>query len=394
MAKKKNKATLYPALKYAINNNPQREYTRDYEEHILPLLKKITHVPDNFNMNRSDFIKSVLSRDFMTAHADDKNYLTDDCKMLYNLTVKNMMPLMHILGYSDDVLAQLKLHDNLQSISVQSEIRDLYVEHLLINDWACNKQVIKPDPVFAKHLIATDKLDIDASNVRLPFTTFFLDLDACNKDNFYGDIYGTYVDVRDTYDDILSITLFILDRQYRVVSSYMSLDKRHPRTIDTSELRDDTSFTTAPLVTDKSDIQINSKRLTTLVFQLLCYMQVREPDMNTSQNTKTYYRKPVSKDNIKDKYSEICEHEIGIRIGKKITNDYNAMQKAKEHQTAHALRKNRKPPVPHFRSAHWAHYWTGKGRTNCELRWIGPTFVCGDYDSSKNSGDVIIHPVE
>ena len=66
---------------------------------------------------------------------------------------------------------------------------------------------------------------------------------------------------------------------------------------------------------------------------------------------------------------------------------------AKETQTAKAVSENRKPPIPHFRAAHWSHYWTGKGRTNCELRWIEPIFVCGDYDSSKNS-DIIIHKID
>lgn len=30
---------------------------------------------------------------------------------------------------------------------------------------------------------------------------------------------------------------------------------------------------------------------------------------------------------------------------------------------------------PHVRRAHWHHYWTGKGRTTLEVRWIEPTLV-------------------
>lgn len=43
-----------------------------------------------------------------------------------------------------------------------------------------------------------------------------------------------------------------------------------------------------------------------------------------------------------------------------------------------------------FRSAHWQHYWTGKGRTICEVKWIEPTFVGLNAKESKN---ITIHTI-
>ena len=44
----------------------------------------------------------------------------------------------------------------------------------------------------------------------------------------------------------------------------------------------------------------------------------------------------------------------------------------------------------HVRSAHWHHYWTGKGRTNLTVKWIPPVFVSGHGDELP----VTIHPVK
>jgi hypothetical protein len=60
------------------------------------------------------------------------------------------------------------------------------------------------------------------------------------------------------------------------------------------------------------------------------------------------------------------------------------------------VNKDRKPPTPHFRSAHWHRFWCGSEKQNnkrLELRWIEPTFVCGSY-SSKSQSDVVIHKMD
>ena len=133
------------------------------------------------------------------------------------------------------------------------------------------------------------------------------------------------------------------------------------------------------------------KEIIILVMQLICYMNVKEPDIEISNDTKQYYRPSKSK-TIKNKYSEVYKQDVGIRIGKKITQNYNNMKTAQETQTRKAQETGRKPPIPHFRSAHWHKYYTGKNRVNQELRWIEPVFVCGEYSSDNT--DVIMHKVE
>lgn len=130
--------------------------------------------------------------------------------------------------------------------------------------------------------------------------------------------------------------------------------------------------------------------MTILVLQLISYMKAAKPDIEPSPEMKSTYRPRTE---IKNRYSEIYKQDVGIRTGKTITDKIKKMNEAKEKEEREAVSADRKPPVPHFRKTHWHRYWTGKGRTVCELRWIEPVFVCGFY-SSDSSTDVIIHNVK
>ena len=135
------------------------------------------------------------------------------------------------------------------------------------------------------------------------------------------------------------------------------------------------------------------------VFQLLCYLTSKEPDIAESPVTRGTYRKPVGKP--KNTFSEVQQHDVGVRYGKSIRtrlreNDTEEKRRRKTQKRAgnadDEQEKNvRKSPVPHFRSAHWQRYWVGEGRKQLVTKWIEQVYV--GFRDRDDKTDVVIHKV-
>lgn len=335
-------------------------------------------------ITEQEFLEYVLSRDFlMKNRSKEKRYKK------WDKNLKKCIPmLVSTLGYNQD---------NVDFRYIVSDIRDTLISGPIQDKWVRNKQVLKPDPVFAKYLCDTDKLQIERDTFKnLPFDTFYIDLEACNKDGSYGDILGIFVNVMEiSGKDETAVTLYLLRPGNIIVSQYLNFNMREcPSAIETVHLNNNQKIETVPIIDGKEDIPaetvVNPRLITVLVLQLISYIKATKPDIVPSPEMKSTYR---PKDVIKNKYSEVYKQDVGVRIGRVITDKIKAMNEAKEKQEKEAASKGRKPPVPHFRRAHWHRFWTGKGRTVCELRWIEPVFVCGSY-SSDSVTDVIIHNVK
>lgn len=335
-------------------------------------------------MTESEYLCYVLRRKFLIKghNAEKKHAAWDENVRMF------IPPMMETLNYS------IKDFSDPRSLNVISELRDTLVEFVILDKWVQNKQVLKPDPTFAKYLCETEKLQVMEDTFdKLPFNTFYLDLEDCNKDNQYGDALGIFVNVQPIpYDRETAVTLYILRPGNIIVSLYLNFDMKNcPHDIDTGGIEESRNIQTVPVVVEKekapASTQINPRLMTILVLQLISYMKAAKPDIEPSPEMKNTYRPRAE---IKNRYSEVYKQDVGIRIGKAITDKIKKMNEAKEKEERDAVSTGRKPPVPHFRKAHWHRYWTGKGRTVCELRWIEPVFVCGSY-SSDSKTDVIIH---
>ena len=113
-------------------------------------------------------------------------------------------------------------------------------------------------------------------------------------------------------------------------------------------------------------------------------MVSHEPQIEDNPITKSTYRPPKPGSAIKNKFSELQIHDVGIRFGKAFKEQKRKVN-CSTILTKH-LEQTRKSPIPHFRAAHWQGYWVGKGRTEHIFKWIEPTFVGGEQ-----SNDVVIH---
>lgn len=303
----------------------------------------------------------------------------------------------HILKFVPTLISAFGYQDVPDFKYIVSDLRDVFTQFVILDKWIRNKQVLRPDATFAKYLCETEKLQIQKDTFEnLPFNTFYIDLENCNKDNVFGDAVGIFVNIMPIENEgEMMLSLYELMPSNITVSQYLSFNmKACPKDIETAEFGEVDIIETVPAAVKNESTpvktRINSKLTITLVLQLISYMKVAKPDIVPSPEMKSTYR---PKAEIKNKYSEIYKQDVGIRIGKTITDKIKAMKKAKKEQEKEALSKGHKPPVPHFRRAHWHRYWTGKGRTVCELRWIEPVFVCGSY-SSDSATDVIIHNIK
>lgn len=366
-----------------------------YKQYCPIIFENLFEMKESEYLSEEEFVKYILHRDFMRKDTTNPLYAH-----LNNQVIKHADMILDTLGYTEKDIR--KAMGNAQTgIYIQSDFRDALVMAVLLDRWAKSKQVLKPDATFAKYLISTDKLTITKDTfAHLPFTNFYIDLEACNKDNFYGNVCGAYVDITQTDTNIMAVSLSVLSRDMMIFSQYISMDLKNPIHVDTNRFSNNTSAIKTPALkgderyADKTDLNIQA--LITITMQLINYMNVKEPDITPAPEMAYTYKPSTHK--IKNKYSEVYKQEVGIKIGKKISQNIADMKAAETKEIKKITMRNdsnrtHKPPIPHFRAAHWHHYWTGKGRTNYEIRWIEPVFVCGSYDSSV-AGNVTVHNVE
>ena len=384
---------LYAPLEF-INNDIVHECGFEtgkvFDTYAKAIFPTLFHLKESEYLSEEAFVNYVLHPDFLNVNAKNPLYVKLNTNLMQNLPM-----IMDNLGYTEE---RLRKQDIDASTYLLSDIRDVLIMQVLLDRWARNKQVLKPNPVFAEYLIATDKLSISKDILEhLPFSNFYIDLEDCNKDNFYGNICGIYVDISKVDVDSVAISLQVLSKDMMIFSQYMGINSNEPVKIDTSQFSTGDVVGKVPAMEQDNryadNTTLNTQAIITIALQLIMYMNVKEPDINPAPEMSHTYRPSTHK--IKNKYSEIYKQEVGIKIGKKISQSLAEVEKVKKTSTPreNTADKTHKSPVPHFRCAHWHHYWTGKGRTNYEVRWIEPVFVCGSYDSSV-AGNVTIHGVE
>lgn len=295
--------------------------------------------------------------------------------------------------------------------NMMAEILDCLVEPYFLNIWRKNKQVYKPDTEFCNALLKTENLKISKEMLmHLPCKHFYIDLSECD---LFAPIKGIFVNVfiLDNCDKV-AIDTFLMDKDLATYSSYDILDFKNEKEIEISQRyynslskndRNSGDYITTDfrevasnqdclfiekIIENKSNnfenSNLNRFEASFFIYQLLTYMVSHEPQIEENPITKSTYRPTKPGTTIKNKFSEIQIHDVGIRFGKSFRE-----QKKKNHcstiMTRH-LEQTRKSPIPHFRCAHWQGYWVGRGRTEHIVKWIEPIFVGG-----VESNDIVIH---
>ena len=299
-------------------------------------------------------------------------------------------------------------------LDIRTEIRDLLCQMLMLDRWVVDKQVLKPDPMFAYHLIQTEKLVLSKDMLdHLPMHNFYIDMSKC-RNNFdieyiFSDIDGIFVNVIKTDSEHYTVAFYIVfdksdenkEDPYLTFSFYTFLEfnenNNYEFGVDTNIFMETEMSNIVTAMRDKfknPNQIIPHRNLKVFVLQLLCYMSVSEPDIVPDSSMKFTYKKP-NPGSIKNKFKEVYMQDVGVKIGSIITQRKKEAEESnrreangKDNKDGNKTETHRKPPSAHYRRAHWHRYRTGKGRTNIIVKWIEPTFVCG-----TQSADVIVHKV-
>jgi len=277
---------------------------------------------------------------------------------------------------------------------ILTEVEDSVLAPFLIENWADNKQVYKPDEDFCEALIKTENVTLTKEMVtHLPCTNFFLDF---TNTNIFYPIAGVFVDVHN-YGDKCYITTYSIDRKLTMWSFYYHFDlSKGDKVLKAEDYRlHDVAFDLSPYdIMERGVKKIESTysrgAITFFVIQLLAYMTSHEPQIEENPITRNTYKKPKTKAEIKNKFKEVQMWDVGVKYGttfRQIKKANPTIRIVSEEESKELVK--RKSPVPHFRSAHWQRYWVGEGRTKCVNKWLEPTFVGGNTVK-----DTIIHRIK
>ena len=385
-----------------------------YSNYVKEILIQLFKVPEKHLPTEEWFTKYVLENEFLTRAAKHKSKCFDGLKHLklieshglatyLDIEFFKLAPnMLSVMGYTPDDINKA-LNGNSRIKDLKSEIRDSIIEAILIDKWVINKQVYKPDKTFAKYLLDTKELKMtDDFFDCLPYNTFYVDLEEASKETNFGNIHGVFVNITKLNNNKIALTLYMLSKNLLSYSDYMIFDMNLTENLSPTEFEENVEFDKIPVLESQyqNNESINIRAVVVLILQLICYMKVKEPDVCAAPEMAHTYKPNKHGGKIMNKYNEVMKHEVGIRIGKTISNNIKEMKKAEKEQQKNLEKdinaKDRKPPTPHFRSAHWHRFWCGSEKQNnkrLELRWIEPTFVCGSY-SSKSQSDVVIHKMD
>lgn len=214
--------------------------------------------------------------------------------------------------------------------SVATEWKDLFLNGIVLDNWAKNKQVYKIDPDFAEILLRTEKLTISKDVIdHLPTDLFYLDLEGC--EDFYPAL-GAWINIYHK-DDFMHMHTIILrddtDGKGQLMFTMYDIirynDEKEAE-LDINILPERSEMVTSPLNDMYKGIAVNfdyrptssdlrRKDVVILIFQLLNYITSDKPDLEENPITKNTY-KPTTK--VKNKFSEVQQWDVGVRYGKVI----------------------------------------------------------------------------
>ena len=277
--------------------------------------------------------------------------------------------------------AGLKLYDRERTKGrgykeVRKQLRDSVLFATMIRCFDQYRQAYWFDADFAKELAETNAVRIPVSILmQAPFRCFYLDVENLELFPFAVGIYG-YIGW-DEQTHLPNLAVFRVfepkeeDQQVPIQTGYYSgtdMVKMNLLRIEGEE---------AYLRFEKQPEDENECAFFFLL-QTILYLVSSKPDIVEHRSAKRQ-AKAVGRASNKNTTEAITVSEIGIRYGKAIRK--RRQMEISGHPADAAVSDGagrqaaRKPMASHVRSAHWHHYWTGKGRTTLSVKWIPPTFV-------------------
>lgn len=263
---------------------------------------------------------------------------------------------------------------------IRKELRDSITFAAMFRCFDQYRQAYRFDPDFVDELFATDTLNMPMSVLTgIPFRCFYLELENLPR---FAPYAGCYVYIGwDEKNHLPNLALFRVmrpetdDGQVPIRSSILSGPDMvkwgvlYLRDDGTPYLRFTKDMTD---IEDKPDANVIP--LCFFILQAILYMVSSKPDIRKAERKKTPKSPRTDKQMKVEEIKPVEVSEVGVRYGKVIRLRKREMKECGQ-RTETAANRTRKPMASHVRSAHWHHYWTGKGRTTLIVKWIPPVFV-------------------
>ena len=350
---------------------------KEFSSRKLQLMNLRIKGADKLDVN--SYIDIFLSEYFMNPFKEHP-FSDLDKTFFYNMDV-----ITESTGLTKDML----LADGAEQL--KTEFKDFYLAPVLLEEWSKSKQVYKPDRDFAKALLKTQKLQITRDMLtHLPYDYFYIDLlDISEFNPIVGIFTFIHHKIKNGIKYGADITIYLLTEDMVYFSHYLSgiYGENGIITIDFNDeaVADYVVYDTkTEIVYDPEDIKVNRNEVSLFVLQLISYLSIERPQIEDSEYTKNTYIKKAPGSKVKNKWNEVQIFDVGITYGRA----YRKQIEEYKNNIDRSDTKHHKSPIPHMRSAHWQRYWTGKGRTECKVKWIEPTFV-----GAKSSKNIVIHKV-
>ena len=222
--------------------------------------------------------------------------------------------------------------------NAQTELKDVYLFPVLQDRWQRYKQVYRMDGDFANALLSTDNLSLSKDMIRrLPFKHFYVDLERCQN---FGPIKGMFVHVMDISDRVVEFSIYLITEDLLFFSHYVTgfFDERGIMTDDAKNHGEYIPYLAATgkdLGNENDNAQINRQRISFFALQLISYLTSKEPD--TVPDSAACGAKPYQPGTrIRNKFSEITRHDVGVRVGNKIRVSIREMTEAKAKMRSHS----------------------------------------------------------
>lgn len=224
--------------------------------------------------------------------------------------------------------------------------------------------------------------------INIPSHCFYIDVSSFGSEVLCKDMEGIFV-VSMFHKERLVVVLQTLirggnGRLIPITSRYMvniGEEELSNIIVDTVIAEESTSITSEDGVTRV----YYERSVLNFYINFLLYLSANNRDIEKEQKKGkegSSTRKSTIKNQVKNKYREIDMYNVGYKIVK-TRNGSNIT-------TGNRSSTNEKSISPHFRSAHWHHYWVGKGEEKeLQLRWVEEVYVGG----KSESGVVALHEV-
>lgn len=291
------------------------------------------------------------------------------------------------------------------------DVQEMLGFSALRKKWLMNKQVYVVEDSFAEMLMDTSDVKIPADiTKRIPATTFCIDTsknrcfteetDAIfvdiHENPISGDLHWYLYKMRGEYFFTFHNRIFALSRKVDANGfEYYSYEKEEMNPNERKVIPTVDPFFYKHKTPEKEILLDNNGKNDTAMFlmQFILYLAAANSDIRQSSITKDTYKKPAN-GKIKNKFSEVQIWETGYVVGPRIKKTLADMRRAEKEYAGDLPKGSHKSPRPHYRQAHWHHYWTGQrndvaGR-KLVLHWVEGTFV-----NAKDESDipVVVHKV-